>query len=333
MANTVISAFNEFMVNTVNLDKDRTKEARGSRDWLVAQIKGFPTDENDFPILHPDLYVYFGSFARRTKKRPLDDIDMLIVLHAQGNMYNEYFDRIEITVPESADRQLKLCNDNTRILNSIKVINKFLKGLEGVDQYKNAKIKRNQEAATLELKTKDWNFDIVPAFITQEDMNGKTFYLIPDGKGNWKKTDPRLDRDRTTRVNTSKNGRVLNVIRATKYWNKRATMPSMGSYLLENMILDYYENSYSDVSEFVDIEMVNILGDLKSRVYNIVNDPKNIQGNINNLTSDEKLKISNRASSDYEKAKEARRLEDEEKHKESINKWREIFGNDFPTFG
>ena len=27
MANTVISAFNEFMVNTVNLDKDRTKEA------------------------------------------------------------------------------------------------------------------------------------------------------------------------------------------------------------------------------------------------------------------------------------------------------------------
>lgn len=332
MAKTVISAFNQFMTNTVNLDKDRTKEARSSRDWLVNQIKNFPTDENDFPLLHPDLYVYFGSFARRTKKRPLDDIDMIIVLHAQGNTYYEYFDRIELTATESADRQLKLCHDNTRNINSIKVINKFIKALEGVDQYKNAEIKRNQEAATLQLKTKDWNFDVVPAFITNEDVNGKTFYLIPDGKGNWKKTDPRLDRDRTTNVNKSKNGRVLNVIRAVKYWNKRPTMPSIGSYLLENMILDYYESSNAEASEYVDIELVKIFGDLKSRVYNTVNDPKNIQGNINNLSWDEKVKISAKASLDYERAKEARAFESDEKHKESINKWREIFGNDFPEY-
>jgi len=332
MTKTVIIAFNEFMTNTVNLDKDRTKEARSSRDWLVKQIKSFPTDDNDFPFLHPDLYVYFGSFARRTKKRPLDDIDMIIVLHAQGNSYNEYSDKIEITATESADRQLKLCHDNTRNINSIKVINKSIKALEGIDQYKNAKIKRNQEAATLQLKSKDWNFDVVPAFITNEDVNGKTFYLIPDGKGNWKKTDPRLDRDRTTNVNQSKNGRVLNVIRAVKYWNKRPTMPSMGSYLLENMILDYYENSSTEASQYVDIELVKIFGDIKSRVYNIVNDPKNIQGNINNLSWDEKNKISERASLDYERAKEARKFEGEEKHKESINKWREIFGIDFPEY-
>ncbi len=332
MAKKVITAFNEFMTNTVNLDKDRTKEARSSRDWLVKQIKGFPTGENDFPLLHPDLYVYFGSFARRTKKRPLDDIDMIIILHAQGNSYNEYLDKIELTATVSADRQLKLCHENTRSINSIKVINKFIKALESIDQYKNAEIKRNQEAATLQLKSKDWNFDVVPAFITNKDVNGKTFYLIPDGKGNWKKTDPRLDRDRTTNVNQSKNGRVLNVIRAVKYWNKRPTMPSMGSYLLENMVLDYYDNSIAEASEYVDIELVKIFGDLKSRVYDSVNDPKNIQGNINNLSLDEKYKISERANLDYERAKEARKFEGELKHKESINKWREIFGTDFPEY-
>jgi hypothetical protein len=332
MAKTVNGAFNEFMASTVNLDNDRTKEARRSRDWLVEQIKGFSTDDNDFPIIHPDLYVYFGSFARRTKKRPLDDIDMLIVLHAQGNMYNEYYDRIELTVPDAADRQLKLCHDNTRNLNSIKVVNKFVKALEGVPQYDNAQIKRNQEAATLKLKTKDWNFDVVPAFITREDANGATFYLIPDGKGNWKKTDPRLDRKRTTDVNTSNNGWVLNIIRAIKYWNKRPTMPSMGSYLLENMILDYYENSNVEISQFVDIEIIRVLGDIKSRVYQTINDPKNMQGNINNLNAGDKLKISNRATSDYNKALEARQLEVEEKYKESINKWREIFGDDFPIY-
>ncbi|PKH50346.1 nucleotidyltransferase [Tenacibaculum sp. Bg11-29] len=332
MAKKVIAAFNEFMSDTVNLNKNRVKEARSSRDWLVKQIKGFPTDDNDFPFIHPDLYVYFGSFARRTKKRPLDDIDIIIVLHAKGNSYNEYLSNIEITATESADRQLKLCHDNTRDINSVKVINKFIKALEGIDQYKHAEIKRNQESATLQLKSKDWNFDIVPAFITNEDINGKTFYLIPDGKGNWKKTDPRLDRDRTTKVNQDNKGRILNVIRAVKYWNKRPTMPTMGSYLLENMILDYYENSNSEASEYVDIELVNIFKDLKSRVHNNVNDPKNIQGNINNLSSVEKNKISNRASIDYDRAKEARKFEREENHKESINKWREIFGIDFPKY-
>ena len=71
MANTVISAFNKFLTDTVNLDKDKTRDARSSRDWLVDQIKKFPTDDNDFPLLHPDLFIYFGSFARKTKKKAL----------------------------------------------------------------------------------------------------------------------------------------------------------------------------------------------------------------------------------------------------------------------
>jgi hypothetical protein len=109
-------------------------------------------------------------------------------------------------------------------------------------------------------------------------------------------------------------------------------MPSMGSYLLENMILDYYENSNVEISQFVDIEIIRVLGDIKSRVYQTINDPKNMQGNINNLNAGDKLKISNRATSDYNKALEARQLEVEEKYKESINKWREIFGDDFPIY-
>jgi len=332
MARTVNAAFDEFMKDSVNLDSDRTKKARSSRDWLVDQIKEFPNKDSDFPAIYTEKNIFFGSFARRTKKRPLDDIDMMIALKAQGCTYSEYADRIELSVPDSSSQFKKLCNENTFILNSKKVINLFVKNLKNVSQYENADIKRNQEAATLKLLSYEWNFDVVPCFFTKEDAFGKTYYIIPDGNGNWKKTDPRLDRDRTSNVNTSKSGRVLPVIRAIKYWNNRPTMPSMGSYLLENMILDYYENNSSETSQYVDVEVVNILGDIKSRIYNTVNDPKNIQGNINNLTWDEKTKISNRASSDYEKAKEARKLEDEGKQEESINKWGEIFGNEFPEY-
>ena len=62
------------------------------------------------------------------------------------------------------------------------------------------------------------------------------------------------------------------------------------------------------------------------------NDPKNIQGNINKLTYDEKTKIKNKAYSDYYKAMEARQLEQDKDMKGSINKWREIFGDSFPKY-
>jgi hypothetical protein len=53
---------------------------------------------------------------------------------------------------------------------------------------------------------------------------------------------------------------------------------------------------------------------------------------INTLTYDEKKKISDRAYADYEKAVDARKLEGDKKMKESINKWREIFGDGFPKY-
>ncbi len=332
MATTVIQAFDDFMVNTVNLDPEQTKIARGSRDWLVEQIQSFPNKDGTFPEIYTEKNIFFGSFARSTKKRPLDDIDIMICLKADGCTYNELSDKIEIYVPDKALRILGLVNDGTNILNSRKLINLFISKLIDIPQYKKAEITRNLEAATLNLQSYDWSFDIVPCFITTENTDKKTYYIIPNGSGNWKKTDPRLDRNRTATVNSLHSGRILNVIRAVKYWNKRPTMPTMDSYLLENMILDYYIENTSTASRFVDIELVNIFFDIHKRIYNSINDPKNIQGNLNNLTHDEKKKISDKAYESYEKAFDARKDEQENNYKDSINKWREIFGVDFPKY-
>lgn len=157
--------------------------------------------------------------------------------------------------------------------------------------------------------------------------------MIPDGKGNWKKTDPRIDRYRVTEVNQAHNGNVLNVIRLMKFWNKRQTMPSMGSYLLENMILDFYSiNRYTKASIYMDLEIPNLLKYIHNNIFNSVNDPKFIQGNINSLDLTERTKIFNRAYTDYYKSLDAIKLENEGNHRLAINKWREIFGTDFPIF-
>lgn len=330
MSRTANGAFSDFLFNNVNLDKDKTTKARSSRGWLLGQIGLFQNDDT-FPKSYSEKDIHYGSFARRTKIRPLDDIDLMICLHGQGGRYNEFNGKIEITASEQSNLKI-FCNDYTWVLNSRKIIDKFVVKLSDVPQYSNAQIKRNLEAATLNLKSYDWVFDIVPCFITSPDLYGKTFYLIPDGKGNWKKTDPRIDKERAETINQNHNGHLLNVIRIIKYWNKRPTMPSMSSYLLETIIFNYYESRFEKASEYVDIEIPKVLEHLETAIFYQVTDHKGIQGDINSLSLDERTKISNRAKGDKLKANEALGFESNNDHEKSINKWREIFGNEFPKY-
>lgn len=328
MANSVNGAFNEFMKNIVNLDSEKTKKARASRDWLVEKIHTF-SEKDDFPNLCDEFDKYFGSFARKTKIRELDDIDMMIGLNAQGSSYLDSGGKVELTVASDANNLLDLCHDNTQKLNSRKVINRFISSLKDISQYGNAEMNRRGEAATLKLNSYTWNFDIVPCFFTKPEYDGRTYYLIPDGSGNWKKTDPRIDGERVSIINQKHSGKVLNIIRIMKYWNRRATMPSMGSYAFECMILDYY-SSKENCSDYIDLEVKYLFQHIYTAVYSSIYDPKNIQGDLNTLIDTDRTKISNRALADYRKAVEASNKEQAGDHKAAIKKWKEIFGSEFP---
>ena len=332
MASTVITAFNEFLKEKVNLDPEDTKSARLDRDNLRSRIQGLQTTIEYFPSLYTDADINYGSFSRRTKKRPLDDVDMFFCLMAQGATYDDYDpNNIILTTSNTGSNLYRYTNDDNVTINSIKILNKFKKSLESIYQYRAAEVNRRQEVILLNLVNKDWSFDIAPCFRTAEVL-GKSFYLIPNGTGDWKKADPRIDKERTASINQQNNGRILNLIRVVKYWNSRATMHTMSSYLLENMILNYYQYR-TDCSEFVDLSLPAIFNHISSAVYQSVADPKGFQGDLNTLTFEQKLSISTRAGSDYSKAVQARAYENNGDLKSSINKWREIFGSDFPTFG
>lgn len=332
MAKTVTSAFAEFLRDIVNLDSGITKLGRGSRDWLVdEQIKKLPASDDTFPNFHSSKKIYFGSFSRRTKIRELDDIDIMIILHADGCEYIEQHDCIKIYPTDSTNRLKNYLTDDKLYLNSRRIINKFVSSLSEVHQYSSAIINRRGEAATLKLKSYSWNFDIVPAFLTNPDEYQRTYYLIPDGNGNWKKTDPRIDKNRTTEINTKHNGRILNIIRCIKYWQRKCGVPEMRSYLLETIMLNYYDARYA-ASEYVDYEIASALQHLSNAILNDVNDHKGIQGNINNLSWDVRYQIHFAASQDALKANDA--ISNEFVNPEyAINKWREVFGKKFPEFG
>lgn len=331
MATTVNNAFDEFMKDIVNLDPDVVSKARESRDNLLENIAEFD-DEDGFFDLCQDFNVHFGSFARKTKCRELDDIDLMIGIAANGATYNssDPWDDVHITASTTNQAQ-KDCTREDGTLNSTQVINKFKNKLKHVREYSRSDIHKSGEAVVLNLTSKDWSFDIVPCFHTVTESNGRSYYLIPNGKGNWKKTDPLKDKEHVTNTNKDKEGRVLELIRLCKKWNNVKKATTIPSYLLETMIINYCD-SQTTLSQFIDYRFRDALKYIADNIMNSVSDMKEIQGNINTLSDSDKSKLKEKANNDYQKACDASNAETKDQEK-AIKLWGEILGGDFPTYG
>lgn len=332
MATSVNNAFAEFMKDVVNLDSDVVSKARSSRDNLLENIAEF--DNDDFFNLHQGFNVHFGSFARKTKCRELNDIDLMIGISANGATYNSSDPWDDVHMTANADIAIQAdCANDDGTLNSTKVINKFKKNLENVREYSRSDIHKSGEAVVLNLTSKDWSFDIVPCFHTVKESDGRDYYLIPNGKGNWKKTDPLKDKEHLTNTNKEKDGRVLELIRLCKKWNKVKNAKTLPSYLLETMIINHCDEE-NELNQWIDIRFKNALYYIANHITSPIYDIKEIQGDINTVDILDRYTLKNKAKADYEKACEAIKYEtDDKNHEKSINKWREIFGGDFPTYG
>lgn len=332
MAKTVNQAFAQFLSATVNLDPAVTKTARASRDWLRGQLLLLSGEHGGLPLSLQERDIDFGSLSRRTKIRPLDDIDLIFCMHGEGSTYVEFGGVLHITVPAGA-RLRDMCDDGTDQLNSRKVINRFVKHLSGVPRYGKAEVKRNGEAAVLNLLSYPWSFDIVPGFFTSREADGRDYYVIPDGNGRWKKTDPRIDHHRVTQINQRHSGMVLNPLRLTKYWNRRGIMPTIPPYLLETMILAHYDGLFATCSQFPHLAFRSILSAIESAVMRPAYDPKRIQGDLNTLSFEERLGIVARIKKDADAADAAVAAEQAGDHSKAIGLWQSVFGPAFPSYG
>ena len=327
MATTVISSFNEFHSEKVNLTSDRSIKAKSSRDWLWGKLNKLDEDiELNFPFHFEAQNLNYGSFVRKTKIRELDDIDIMFCLKGNGAHYSKSGNIYTVHTEDAGERLKNLSNDN--ILNSRRLVNKLKSALGNIEHYKAADLHNRGEAVTLSLQSYEWVFDIVPCFHTDTNL-----YLIPDANGNFKATDPRIDQSLITETNQNYSGRLLQLVRTIKIWKSENSINAMGSYLLEQYVINYTKGK-TGLSEYIDYDLRDFFKYLETEIYSYVNDPKNIQGNLNQLSYSEKESISEKARLAHEKAIEAISEEVDNKDQEkSINKWREVFGNKFPQYG
>lgn len=329
MPRTINGAFEVFMRDKVNLPTGKPTQARASRDWLLSNLNAFGKQQNNFPELYESKHMPFGSFARNTKKRPLDDVDILLCMNANGVVYSEIGSTVYMTAPDSAYPFNLLRSDSSGYVSSTKVLNRIKSYLQNIPQYDKADIKRDGQAMTMKLRTYDWNFDIVPCFHTTPENDGRQYYIMPDGKGNWMKTDPIRDQAYSTRINQSNNGNVLSVIRLVKFWNKRRCMVTAPSYLLENLVLNYYE--HNSASQWPDFELPKVLRYISTAVYNRVVDQKGLLSDINTLSYEEKKSIGDKALEHSLMSFEAVELENSNTPYAFVL-WKRVLGTEFPDY-
>ena len=332
---SVNASFNVFRENVVDLDSGQTQRARASRDYLCEQLKGLQNRDSSFPVLTGDFHP-FGSFARGTKTRPLNDIDVLVVLNGRGTTSKQQSstDRYEYWLYIS-DNTAPLAKfpDGNGYIDSTKILNKIKSSLGTIANYEQAEINRRKQAVRFKLKSYSWVFDIVPAVgISNVNGPGTNYYLIPDGSGDWIRTDPRVDRNNMNHAVTRHGSLFRPLVRLLKYWNQRAGKPTLTSYYFETLVLNVFE--YAPAIDTLPKAIHYFFNNCYGYLMSSCPDPKGLGPALDrNIDADTKNKVSNAMLDGSVRSKLALEKASEGNVKEAIEWWVRVFGSGFPAYG
>ncbi|MDC0744816.1 CBASS oligonucleotide cyclase [Polyangium mundeleinium] len=191
---TLAQAFQTFLQNLELTEAERanaSNQQRYLRQKIDLHLGGV---ERDF---------LSGSYARRTAIRPLNDIDIFLVLDRR-----HHGDVDMRTAPESCLQKL------SRALVAA-YTNKDKPTIQG-------------RSVHIEFTGTGIGYDVVPAFVVSGDM-----YMIPDrNRRSWINTNPEVHKQSLVNANARAGGKLNPLVKAAKRWNRQQGEP-MRSFHLE----------------------------------------------------------------------------------------------------
>jgi len=174
----------------------------------------------------PIDFINVGSYARSTKLKPLDDVDIFYVIGRCRIWSPNWYSLVEMHTPIFWDLVTELGN-----YSSIRMLNEIKKEISKT--YSTSEIKRNHEVVNVYLSSYEVGFDLVPAIYIEDTGN----YLIPEGKNSefWKVSNPVLDQEFLRQLDVKHNGLATKSIKLLKYWFRRKKICSPRSYHIESI--------------------------------------------------------------------------------------------------
>ena len=332
--------FEDLLTNAINIPDGIRGIASVSHQGLRDFIRTECERDSAFPAVLTDADFLGGSFARHTKVRPLDDIDIYIPLDGAGLFYYMHGNILPYTLANNGKLGNSLLTPrwaNGQWVSSSKLVAGFASVLRR--RFPQTEIKPNEQAVSVQMKygessaSNGLGFDVVPCFSLKPNSGDeRPFYLIPDGVGGWMRTNPLVDASVADILQQNHNKNFRKIVKLLKYWNSEQLDGKLDSYFVELAIARTLWDkavkseqvntlSYGVALAFWAVQQAALRGAQDSW---ITDAPKVYPGNL--LAGDFVLlrSATDGACAAWEEEKAARMAT-------AVQKWRRVFGDRFPN--
>lgn len=343
-ARTPSSALLRLLENHINIAPGTRERASDSHKHLREFLAGEHDRDYTFPriLSIADNDFLGGSFARHVKNWPLDDIDIYFPLDGYKLVYTEY-GQVQPYTPASDD----VISSNPlltsrwtegNLIMSKKLISEFAAVLRR--KYPQSTVRANEQAVTVRMthgETEEEDglgYDIVPCFrMLPQATGGNPFYLMPDGKNGWLRTNPKVDAWVSDDLQEKNSKLFRKIVRLVKYWNTEQLEGALSSYYIELAIARAFRKENADgksvktLSLGVALAFWALNGAVSAGPQDswVSGAPKVQPGDA--MTTDHRVKLS-RATAD---AKLAWDKECSSDNADALRIWGAIFGETFPA--
>lgn len=238
---TFRGAFDSFLAATVNLRRRERLHAQTSHNALRGTLKSKALRDPKLFNVMSGYDFLTGSFDRGTKIRPLDDVDVFLVLDGAGL----FLVRDGVIANVAIDGTQKLPNPvmSPRYLISDGYVSSssVLKVLRNTlaETYPASKIRRDGQAVNVWFGSYGMGLDVVPAFHITPFDSSPDHYYIPAGHDShlWIPTNPKQDASFVQQWEDYHNGLFRPTVRLIKWWNRLHNRGRLRSYHVEVMCL------------------------------------------------------------------------------------------------
>lgn len=247
--------FEDLLTRQINIPSGIRSTAGRSQNHLRDFLAAESERDANFPrvLTNVDSDFLGGSFARHTKKWPLDDIDIYVPLDGYNLFYFQNGQTLPYTVQSDGNLFWNPLLSSVRWMNgpwvsSSKIVNEFARVL--LRYYpRETEVRPNGECVSVRMSqgatanADGLGYDVVPCFSLKPYTSSEfEFYLVPDGNGGWQRTNPRLDNDVCEILHSYHNRLYRKVVKLIKYWNDVQLGGWFSSYYLEFAISNEFWN-------------------------------------------------------------------------------------------
>lgn len=236
--------FEELLTSKINIPDGIRGQAIVSHNSIRETLRGEFDRDITFPPVLKGADFLGGSFARHTKVRPLDDIDIYVPLDGSNLFYYEAGRIQPFNVNGENLSWNPLLGQRFAIggwVSSSKVVSEVCSVLRR--RFPQTKIKPDGQSVSLRMaygqsSTSDGlGFDVVPCFsLSPQTQEGAPFYLIPDGRGGWIRTNPLTDALVADILQETHDKNFRKIVKVVKYWNSEFFNEKLNSYFIELVI-------------------------------------------------------------------------------------------------